>query len=553
MSADGSPIPRPDGKPPGDARETDLRGDQASGAARADPPETGVGPSGAGTGPGDATPVEDRHAATGRLRADGGTPDESVAETVMTPAGPVAKIRSADGRTDETAADGLPAASDRPTGASDSEKPRRSVQSVRLALQVLIPWLQVLKAWIEFLAEIASLLGSRKSAARPWRIKLARREQTVALSDKEIQRLLQRQKDLKDVERLADAAARFKLPESDFFADPAHMERLIHRILQENPPWLHVSRTLAGSEEGGDTQDQQVLWREQETREIQDITLFLPDDNWRDLPLASMTMRPVRHLGEVWQARLLDQVLPPEVLLDRMNRGEVLIPIRNDLRQRLEFRTEQRWMEVAVRKRVPITIECEGTGGQGGQLLYVLLDGSASMRGISGTLALAAIAAALRANLGQRNSRYLFRRYAEQDALWPPVIEPPVEARTLEEKDALVDLICATNFNGGATHVNHAITVAISDVQALRRKEQLEASILLVTDGRAEMLESTGLRLRETGIKLHTVMVAPEPNPSLAAISESFAMLDIGADIAPAAPATVEVVVQPRRRKSFQI
>ena len=35
-------------------------------------------------------------------------------------------------------------------------------------------------------------------------------------------------------------------------------------------------------------------------------------------------------------------MLPPEVLLDRMNRGEVLIPVRNNTRQRLEFRTEQR-------------------------------------------------------------------------------------------------------------------------------------------------------------------------------------------------------------------
>jgi hypothetical protein len=420
----------------------------------------------------------------------------------------------------------------------------------------VLSWLRVVAAWLAFLAEIGSLLGSRRRQARPWRIKIGRRTQAVPLTAAEVSRLLQRQKDLKDLDRIADAAARFKLPESDFFADPAQIERLIQRILQENPPWLYVSRTVAGSDDGGDAEDQEFLWREQETREVQDVTLFFPDDNWRDLPLASMTMRPVKHLGEVWQARLLDQVLPPEVLLDRINRGDVLIPVRNDRRQQLEFRSEQRRMEVPVHKRVPIAIACSGSAGQGGQLLYVLLDSSASMRGGSATLALAAISAALRANLGQRSARYLFRRYAEQERIWPSVVEPPLQARTLEEKDKLLDVICATNFNGGATHVNHALDVAISDVQTLRRAEQLDASILLVTDGRAEMLESTGLRLRATGVKLHTVMVAPEPNPSLAAISESFTILDMGRDSMPA-PAAAEPDAAPapphRRKTSFQI
>ena len=423
-------------------------------------------------------------------------------------------------------------------------------------LRVLLAWLDILKAWLTFMAELAALLGARRSRERPWRVKIARRRQGIALSDKEVERLLQRQKDLKDLERLSDAAQRFKVPESDFFADPAQMERLIRRILQENPPWLYVSKRLAGSDGAGASSDQEVLWREQETFESHEVTLFLPDENWRDLPLASMTMRPVKHLGEVWQARLLDQVLPPEVLLDRMNRGEVLIPVRNNRRQRLEFLSERRWMEVPVRKRLPVAIEMEGGAGQGGQLLYVLLDSSASMRGTSATVALAAISAALRANLSQRGSRYLFRRYAEQEAIWPSAVEPPVQARTIEEKDALLDLICATNFNGGATHVNHALDVAVSDVQNLRREERLEAEILLVTDGRAEMLESTGLRLREAGVKLHTVMVAPQPNPSLAAISESFTVLDIGPDIAPhpaGSPESPSVAAARPRRTAYRI
>jgi hypothetical protein len=446
----------------------------------------------------------------------------------------------------------------------DDPKPKRPnpqagtrTRNPKFSLHILLAWLEIVQAWLAFMAEIMSLFGSRKSNSRPWRVKIARRTQDVALTEKEIQRLLQRQKELKDLERLSDAAARVRVPESDFFADPAQIGRLIYRILKENPPWLFISRTLAGPDQGEEAQEKEFLWREQETREMQDVTLFLPDENWRDLPLSSMTMRPVRHLGEVWQARLLDQILPPELLLDRMNRGEIMIQVRNNFKQRLEFRTEQRRMEVPVRKMVPVAIERQGAAGQGGQLLYVLLDSSASMRGNSAILALAAISAALRANLGQRNARYLFRRYAEQEQLWPSVVEPPIQARSLEEKDTLLDLVCATNFNGGATHVNHALNVAITDVNNLRREEKLEASILLVTDGRAEMLESTGLRLRETGVKLHTVMVAPESNPSLAAISESFTILDIAPEVVTpiqSAPSNVTPEVPRRRRRtSYQI
>jgi hypothetical protein len=260
------------------------------------------------------------------------------------------------------------------------------------------------------------------------------------------------------------------------------------------------------------------------------LTLFVPDENWRDKPLSSRTLHPARNLQEVWQARLLDQVLPPEVLVDRCNRGEILIPNRHVTRQRLEFVRERRRVEVVTRKPVPVPIDIEGGSGKGGQLLYILLDYSASMQGKSATLALAVISAVLRANMGQAHTRYLFRRYAEMEEMWPRVVEPPVQARSLEEKDGLLDTIFSTNFNGSATHVNDALNIAITDIQNLRREEHLDAMLLLVTDGRAEILDSTKNRLRETQVKLHTVMVTTEANPGLTEISDSFTALDIRPD-----------------------
>jgi len=253
----------------------------------------------------------------------------------------------------------------------------------------------------------------------------------------------------------------------------------------------------------------------------------------------------------VWQARLLDQILPPEVLVDRMTRGEVLIPIRNARRQRLEFRGEERRIETVVRKQIPIPIEMEQPSGKGGQLLYFLLDGSASMRGKSGTLALAVITAVVRANMGRGDCRYLFRCYSNQDDLWPPEMELPLQARTVAEKDALLDTIFRTNFNGAATHVNHALVVAATDIENLRRTENLEASILLVTDGLAEIMESTRTRLHGARIKVHTVMMTPERNDSMDALSESFTALNINPDLPTAEkPSTPEPVLStaPTRR-----
>lgn len=415
--------------------------------------------------------------------------------------------------------------------------------------------LALLRAIFALLADLFRSVGKRRRRKpRPWHLFVAAKDAPAVLSAAQVERLLQRHQGLQDLEKIAEVSARFRLPESDFFADPRQVERLLRRFLEENPPWLHVNRVLAGGDEGAANHSPEFLWREQEVREIQEVTLFMPDDSWKDRPLASLTMRPARALHEVWQARLLDQVLPPEVMVDRCNRGEILIPIHNPQKQRLEFRTEPRRMEIVTRKQVPIPIEAEGGSSTGGQLLYILLDYSASMQGKSAVLAMAVIAATLRAHMGQQETRYLFRRYAQKEELWPYFTERPVEASTLQEKDALLDTILATNFKGSATDVNHALSVAVKDIERFRLSHNLNAELLLVTDGRAEMLESTRLSLLRAQVKVHTVMVVPEPNPGLEALSESFTALDIGPDDLVVPP--LAVVASPsaaRPRRAYQI
>jgi hypothetical protein len=433
-----------------------------------------------------------------------------------------------------------------------AEHDQRGAAGARQQRNVLLYLLELIQLFMSLFASLKS--GARRKRvrmAKPWHLRIRPRRVVKPANMADVNQLLQRHRDLKDVEKLSTLAAGFHTPESDFFTDPAQVERLLRHFLEQNPPWLHLSRVLSGAEQGASGSSQELVWREQETREIQDVTLFVPDESWRDKPLASLTLRPARHMQEVWQARLLDQVLPPEVLVDRMTRGEVMIPVRNSRRQRLEFRGEERRIETMVRKQVPIPIETEQATGKGGQLLYFLLDGSASMRGKSGTLALAVITAVVRANMGRGDCRYLFRRYSNQDDIWPSEMEVPLQAHTVAEKDALLDTIFHTNFNGGATHVNHALNVAATDIENLRRAEHLEASILLVTDGLAEIMESTRTRLHGARIKVHTVMMTPERNDSMDALSESFTALNIEPDLSepgkatPALPLTP--ALQPRR------
>lgn len=393
------------------------------------------------------------------------------------------------------------------------------------ALALLLALLERLQAWLVFLSQILTANGRKRvRARRPWQIRI-RGKQQARIRREDVERLLQRHQALKDLDRIAAHAGTFRTPESEFFADPSQVEALMRRLLQENPPWLYLSRVLHGGEQGGEAHSAEVVYREQETREMQEVTLFVPDEVWRDKPLASLTMQPARNLREVWQARILDQVLPPSLLLDRQQRGEIFIPVRQAQRQRLEFLPERRSLEQLVRRLVPIPIETESGSGRGGQLLYFLLDSSASMRGPHATLAMTVIACVLRANMGQRDTRYLFRHFAEE--VWPPNLELPLQARTVQEKDRLFDTILATNFNGAATYINDALAIVLTDVTNLRREENLDAALLLVTDGRSEILPSTHLRFHEARIQVHTVMVAPERNPSLEALSETFTTLNI--------------------------
>lgn len=386
--------------------------------------------------------------------------------------------------------------------------------------------LVLLKEWMKLFAQLFGL--SKRGKARAWKIRIGRKgAPTATAGDADLNQLLQRHRDLQDVDRIAKLAANYCLPESDHFADPAHVEKLMRSLIAQNPPWLFLGKNVNGQGAQGGAASREFILREQITREWKNVTLHTPQDEWRDLPLASLTIRPTKTMNEVWKARMLDQILPPEVLLDRHGRGEIFIQCRERKRLRLDFDTIQRKVEIITRKPVPVPVEMAGDGGMESQFLYVLLDYSASMRGKSAVLAMAVISAVLRANMGDREARYIFRRFALAREIFPSMLLPPLQAKTLAEKDALLDTILQTNFNGEATHVNDALRAAVEDIEALRDNERISADILLVTDGAALIFDSTRELIENYNVKIHTVMCTPTSNPTLEAISESFTSLDI--------------------------
>lgn len=389
--------------------------------------------------------------------------------------------------------------------------------------------LELLREMMRDMAQRGSLLPRRRRAGR-WRVEVDRRPLDETLSPSQLEALMRRHRLLSDADQLADSANRMALPEGDFRVTREQAEATLRAILAANPPFLALSETLPdpASGQGGcrlEAVKKRILCHETTTQ-----TLLFPEAQDRRAERESAAgepiLRPLRHLSDLLRAPLLMQVLPPEVQFDKIARHEMMITGHREDERRVVFQPRDVVMERDVWREVEHFVEVQDEANEDGkcQLFYFLFDTSASMQGENAMLAVAAACAVLRRHLDRR-SVYYFRSFAQ--ALDPPGEAPPRCARSLQEKESLMEQIFALSFNGSATRTNWALHVAARDIADARQSDSDlgEATILLITDGNFVTLPSVTAELVRLGVTVHTVSLGRRMEPELARLSASCTML----------------------------
>ncbi len=318
--------------------------------------------------------------------------------------------------------------------------------------------------------------------------------------------------------------------EPDFYPSRETVLELMRRILSAWPPFLDLGQPFPEESSAPPPVRYEVIKKRKKVLVTEAEVLLVPQTqrevHRKEVPPGNQSLRPARSLGELRRARLLDQVLPLPLQVERLTRGELMVVDYVDLRCWTEFVPQERLITREEERETEVWVELDNPEVQNRYfLLYILLDRSASMRGRGATLALSALAATLRAQMDFPAVYYL-RTFAE--TVDPPSWEPPRRASTLQEREALFEWCFTINFNGYNTRTASALEVAVRDMTLAQGKDpSLEkAYILLITDGRSVIWEHTQRLIQDLKIPLHTVLVSREKARDLERISSSFTVLD---------------------------
>ena len=385
-----------------------------------------------------------------------------------------------------------------------------------------------------FLRELFGLFGLiqtvQKRHRRRWvlRVRGLETSEPDGLTDEEIARLLRRGAEFDDFAEITRMGARFRLPETDFHVTREQVEEIVRRILVARPPFLFLGRVPLRPEDAGAPRVERI--RKRQVVHIQGPEMLLVPEprpvRWAAAsPPGEQSVRPASGISELRRASLLDQVLPFRLQLERLSRGDVRVVEYVTETPNVEFVARERWVDYEEEREVDIEIEMESTDPNAPiQLIYFLVDRSASMKGMSAVHAMAVLAAIHRANLS-RPALYLFRSFA--DRVDPPWTALPRRAETVEEREGLFETMLTLNFNGESTQTGWALDTACLDIDAARAegREIGLASIVLITDGRSDLLPRTIATVLKCGAPLHTIVVSRDRNPDLARISASYTLL----------------------------
>jgi uncharacterized protein with von Willebrand factor type A (vWA) domain len=212
-------------------------------------------------------------------------------------------------------------------------------------------------------------------------------------------------------------------------------------------------------------------------------------------------------------------------MMERFAHGDLMVMDYVRTEPHVEFIPRERMVDYEEEREVDVEIELESLDpDEKAQLVYFLIDTSASMRGMSATLTAAAFAAIHRANMAAPCIYYM-RTFS--DHVEPGWDQPPWMGRTLMEREALYEKVFTLNFNGSFTHTGWGLEIACRDIAEARATNETlgQATIILITDGMADILPDTAALVLRTGAPLHTIQVSRDRNPGLERISDSFTTL----------------------------
>lgn len=382
-----------------------------------------------------------------------------------------------------------------------------------------------IREWI--LRPWSSLFLPRRSR---WYFRINGKPAQERLDPGRVGRYLARCEKLGDPEALERFAQGGVSSEPDFYPSRETVLELIRQILSAWPPFLDLGQSFPEESPVPHPARYECIKKRKKVLVTKAEVLLVPQTRKevyrRDVPPGNQGLRPARSLSELRRARLLDQVLPLPLQMERLTRGELMVVDYVDLRCWTELVPQEHLITREEERETEVWVELDNPEARNRHFLfYILLDRSASMRGRGATLALSALAATLRAQM-DFPAVYFLRTFAE--TVDPPSWEPPRRASTLQEREALFEWCFTINFNGYNTRTASALEVAVRDITSARGKDpSLEkAYILLITDGRSVIWEHTQRLIQDLKIPLHTVLVSRERARDLECISSSFTVLD---------------------------
>ncbi len=149
-------------------------------------------------------------------------------------------------------------------------------------------------------------------------------------------------------------------------------------------------------------------------------------------------------------------------------------------------------------------------------LFYMLVDVSQSMAeggssGLPKYITARGVACHLLSKAIEGKAKYFLRFFDGS-------VHEKKSALTAAEAQRVFNLVARSGYSGGGTNISHAIEIAVRDI---KKEGNIEAEIILISDGEDSSLDEDTLRSLLGNIKLHVIVLGPD-NTVLRQVATSY-------------------------------